>query len=203
MACLPKHRRAMAANHYRKLGSTANQSVLSPNMESPMKSVIILSSIVAVARALSEPPEAEGQTYPDFSVINVDINNLGIASSHDEYCTGAGFPWIWMRRGMAQKESAQSLRNYLIAGRPLSKMVSLKVCFWRQQSDGLSRYAVRPLRRANGTTGGCTLGVSSDGKYVSISILVLVSVTERKSRRPLEKEKDFLLGWLSRRKKRF
>ena len=129
-----------------------------------MRLAIFISSIVALLGLSGARARADKETMVGFQCAGINIEGLHLGA--DDLRTGAGFPWILD----APKDGAT----------PISQVSSIIYVAWpiavengfleAMTYDGkmgwLEQEAVRPLRRVDGTTGGCTLSRRSDGRIM-------------------------------------
>ena len=126
-----------------------------------MKVAIFVSSI-AVLLAFSEAHgQPKGETVSGFQCVGINIKGLQL--SQDDLRTGAKFPLILD----APRDNAKPVRRIstiiYIAWPPVIENGFVKAMSYDGTTGWLEQNAVRPLRRADGTTGGCSLRRRSDG----------------------------------------
>ena len=126
-----------------------------------MKAVVFFSSIVALLTFSEAKAEPEGEIVSGFQCVGINIKGLHL--SQDDLRTGAKFPWMLdAPRDGARPVSGVSTIIY-IAWPPVIENGFVKAMSYDGTTGWLEQNAVRPLRRADGTTGGCTLRRRSDG----------------------------------------
>ena len=129
-----------------------------------MKVAIFVSGIVALLAFSDANGEPEGETVSGFQCVGINIKGLHL--SQDDLRTGARFPWILEApRDDAKAVSGISSIIY-IAWPPAVENGFLKAMSYGGKIGWLEQNAVRPLRRADGTTGGCTLRRRSDDRIM-------------------------------------
>jgi hypothetical protein len=130
-------------------------------MESVMRTAIFVSSIAALLAFSEAHGMTEGETVSGFQCVGINIQGLHL--SEDDLRTGAKFPLILD----APREGAKAVRRIstiiYIAWPPVVENGFVKAMSYDGTIGWLEQNAVRPLRRADGTTGGCTLQRRSDG----------------------------------------
>jgi hypothetical protein len=133
-------------------------------MESVMKAVIFVSSIVALLTFGEVHGQLQGEIISGFQCVGINIPGLHL--SQNDLRTGAKFPWMLdAPRDRAKPVSRVSGIIY-IAWPPVVENGFLKAMSYGGKIGWLEQNAVRPLRRADGTTGGCTLWRRSDGRIM-------------------------------------
>ena len=126
-----------------------------------MKAVVFFSSIVALLTFSEAKAEPEGDMVSGFQCVGINIKGLHL--SQDDLRTGAKFPWMLdAPRDGARPVSGVSTIIY-IAWPPVIENGFVKAMAYDGKIGWLEQNAVRSLRRADGTTGGCTLRRRSDG----------------------------------------
>ena len=90
----------------------------------------------------------------------------GLASSQDDLRTGERFPWMLDAPRDDAKPVGRVSGIIYIAWPPVVENGFLKAMGYGGKIGWLEQNAVRPLRRADGTTGGCTLRRRSDGRIM-------------------------------------
>jgi hypothetical protein len=133
-------------------------------MESVMKAAIYISGIVALLAFSEAHGEPEGETVSGFQCVGINIPGLHLTP--DDLRTGAGFPWMLDAPREGAKAIGQISGIIYIAWPPVVENGFLKAMAYDGKKGWLEQNAVRPLRRANGTTGGCTLRRRSDGRIM-------------------------------------
>src|SRR5271163_304833 len=134
------------------------------NMESVMKAAIFVSGVVALLAFSEAHGEPEGQTISGFQCVGINIPGLHLTA--DDLRTGAGFPWILDAPRDGAKAVARVSGIIYIASPPVVENGFLKAMTYGGKIGWLEQNAIRPLRRADGTTGGCTLRRGSDGRIM-------------------------------------
>jgi hypothetical protein len=126
-----------------------------------MKAVVFVSSIVALLTFSEAHGQPEGEIVSGFQCVGINIKGLQL--SQDDLRTGAKFPLILD----APRDDAKPVRRIstiiYIAWPPVIENGFVKAMSYDGTTGWLEQNAVRPLRRADGTTGGCTLRRRSDG----------------------------------------
>ena len=108
--------------------------------------------------------EPEGEIVSGFQCVGINIKGLHL--SQDDLRTGAKFPWMLdAPRDGAKPVSGVSTIIY-IAWPPVIENGFVKAMAYDGKLGWLEQNAVTPLRRADGTTGGCTLRRRADGRIM-------------------------------------
>ncbi len=129
-----------------------------------MKAANFVSSIVALLAFSEAHGQPERQIISGFQCVGINIPGLHL--SQDDLRTGAKFPWMLdAPKGDAKAVSRVSGIIY-VAWPPVVENGFLKAMNYGGKIGWLEQNAVRPLRRADGTTGGCTLWRRSDGRIM-------------------------------------
>ena len=129
-----------------------------------MKAVVFVSSIVALLTFSEAKAEPEGEIVSGFQCVGINIKGLHL--SQDDLRTGAKFPWMLdAPRDGARPVSGVSTIIY-IAWPPVIENGFVKAMAYGGKLGWLEQNAVTPLRRADGTTGGCTLRRRADGRIM-------------------------------------
>ena len=124
------------------------------------------------------------------------IDKAGLGINDEDYLSGCWLAACICGAACGCTEGRHRARNYFCP-------VPVKDRKWLPQvsygGNGeiawIADNAVRPMRRADGTTGGCTLGgVRMENHVQSSSILALASVTKEKARRPIQGRRANLVG---------
>ncbi len=129
-----------------------------------MKAAIYISGIVALLAFSEAQGEPEGETVSGFQCVGINIPGLHLTP--DDLRTGAGFPWMLDAPRDGAKAIGQISGIIYIAWPPVVENGFLKARAYDGKKGGLEQNAVLPLRRANGTTGGCTLRRRSEGRIM-------------------------------------
>jgi hypothetical protein len=129
-----------------------------------MKAAIFVSCIVLLLTFSEAHGQPEGETVSGVQCAGINIKGLHL--SEDDLRTGAKFPWILN----APREDAKGVSGIstiiYIAWPPVVENGFLKAMSYGGKVGWLEQNAVRPLRRADGTTGGCILRRRSDGRIM-------------------------------------
>ena len=129
-----------------------------------MKAVIFILSIVALLTLTQVSAAPAAEVLSGFQCVGINI--AGLHLSQDDLRTGAGFPSILdAPREGAKIVSGVSTIIY-IAWPPVVENGFLKAMAYGGKIGWLDKNSVRPLRRADGTTGGCTLTRRSNGRIM-------------------------------------
>ena len=126
-----------------------------------MKAAIVLSSVVVLLAFSEAHGQPEGETVSGFQCVGINIPGLHL--SQDDLRTGAGFPWMLDAPRDGAKAVGQVSGIIYIAWPPVVENGFLKTMAYDGKIGWLEQNAVRPLRRADGTTGGCTLWRGANG----------------------------------------
>jgi hypothetical protein len=133
-------------------------------MESAMKVAVFVSSVVALLALGEAHGEQEGVIISGFQCVGINIKGLHIST--DDLRTGAGFPWMLDAPRDDAKAIGQVSGIIYVAWPPTVENGFLKAMAYDGKIGWLEQNAVRPLRRADGTTGGCILRRRSDGRIM-------------------------------------
>src|SRR5208283_1580068 len=132
------------------------------NMESVMKAANFVSIIVALLAFSEAHGQPDGETVSGFQCVGINIPGLHL--SQDDLRTGAKFPMIRDEpRGDAKAVRRISTIIY-IAWPPVVQNGFVKAMSYDGTIGWLEENAVRPLRRPDGTTGGCILRRHANGQ---------------------------------------
>lgn len=126
-----------------------------------MKTVMFLSSIAALLTLSEAHGMPQGEVIPGFQCVGLNINGLHL--SQEDLWTGAREPWILESPTEGAKPVAKVPVIVYIAWPPVVENGFLKAMSLGGKIGWLEENAVRPLRRADGTTGGCTLTRAPNG----------------------------------------
>ena len=129
-----------------------------------MKAAVFVSSIVALLAFREAHGQPEGQIISGFQCVGINIPGLHL--SQDDFRTGAKFPWILDAPKDDAKGVARVSGIIYIAWPPVVENGFLKAMTYGGTIGWLEQNAVRPLRRADGTTGGCTLSGGANGRIM-------------------------------------
>ena len=129
-----------------------------------MKSLVIMSLLSVFIGCSSAVGAPASLKLSDFQCYKLDREKLGI--SDEEYRSGVGLPPVFAEpRADARKVGTEP--GIVFVRYPLKIENGFAQVLRRNGAIAwISDDAVRPMRKANGTEGGCTLAWSSDGKYV-------------------------------------
>jgi hypothetical protein len=130
-------------------------------MESVMKAAIFVSSIVVLLAFSEAHGQPKGETVSGFQCVGINIPGLHL--SQDDLRTGAKFPMIRDEPTDDAKAVRRISTIIYIAWPPVVQNGFVKAMSYDGTIGWLEENAVRPLRRADGTTGGCTLQRRSNG----------------------------------------
>jgi hypothetical protein len=162
-------------------------------METVMKAAYFVSGIVTLLTFSEAHAGPEGETVSGFQCEGINIPGLHL--SQDDLRTGAGFPWMLD----APRDDATGVARVsgiiYIAWPPVVGNGFLKTMSYGGKIGWLEENAVRPLRRSDGTTGGCTLRRRADGWTMFHLEPGLASITEQKPAVPLGGRRALLAGW--------
>jgi hypothetical protein len=133
-------------------------------MEKSMKAVIFVSCIAGLLTFSEAHGQPESEIVTELQCVGINIKALHL--SPDDLRTGAKFPLILD----APREDAKPVRRtstiIYIARPPVVENGFVKAASYDGTTGWLEQNAVRPLRRADGTKGGCTLRRRSDGQIM-------------------------------------
>jgi hypothetical protein len=130
-------------------------------MESVMKAAVMVSGVVALMAFSEAQGQPEGETVSGFQCVGINIPGLHL--SQDDLRSGAGFPWMLDAPRDDAKAVSRVSGIIYIAWPPVVENGFLKAMSYGGKVGWLEQNAVRPLQRADGTTGGCTLRRRADG----------------------------------------
>ncbi len=127
-----------------------------------MKAFHLVSCVVALLAISAAHGQPEGEVVSGFQCVGINIPGLHL--SQDDLRSGARFPLILD----APSEDAKAVRRIstiiYIAWPPVVENGFVKAMSYDGTTGWLEQNAIRPLRRADGTTGGCTLRRRADGQ---------------------------------------
>ena len=126
-----------------------------------MKAAIFVSSIVVLLAFSEAQGQPKGETVSGFQCVGINIPGLHL--SQDDLRTGAKFPMIRDEPRDAAKAVRRISTIIYIAWPPVVQNGFVKAMSYDGTIGWLEENAVRPLRRADGATGGCTLQRRSNG----------------------------------------
>ena len=129
-----------------------------------MKAAIFISGVVALLAFSEAHGQPGSRSVSGFQCVGINIKGLHL--SQDDLRTGAGFPWMLDAPRDGAKAIGQISGIIYIAWPPVVENGFLKAMAYDGKKGWLEQNAVRTLRRANGTTGGCTLRRRSDGRIM-------------------------------------
>ena len=127
-----------------------------------MRAVIFVSSIVGLLTFSEAHAMPQGEVLPGFQCVGLNAKTLNL-SPKDIY-TGAKNPWILNAPSEGAKPVAKVPNIAYMAWPPVVENGFLKAMSLGGQIGWLEEKAVRPLRRADGTTGGCRLSRLPNGR---------------------------------------
>jgi hypothetical protein len=131
-----------------------------------MKTVIVVSGIAALLTFSEAHGMPQGEIIPGFQCVGLNIKGLHL--SQDDLWTAAKNPWILDAPSEGAKAVGRvAIINY-IAWPPVVENGFLKAMTYTGKIGWVEENAVRRMRRADGTMGGCTLIRRPDGRIVSI-----------------------------------
>jgi hypothetical protein len=129
-----------------------------------MKTVIFVSGIAALLTFGEAHAMPQGEVISGFQCVGLNIKDLQI--SQDDLRTGARFPWILDKPSEDAKAVARVGTIIYIVWPPVVENGFLKAMSLGGKMGWVDQNTVRPLRRADGTTGGCTLTRRPDGRII-------------------------------------
>ncbi len=129
-----------------------------------MKAVNFVSCVLALLAFREAHGQPAGERISGFQCVGINIPGLHL--SQDDLRTGAKFPWMLDAPRDDAKGVARVSGIIYIAWPPVVENGFLKAMSYGGKIGWLEEDAVRPLRRADGTTGGCTLWRRSDGRIM-------------------------------------
>jgi hypothetical protein len=130
-------------------------------MEVVMKVAFFVSSVFVFLAFGDAHAHPAGERISGFQCVGINI--LGLHLSQDDLRTGVGFPWILDAPKDDAKGVARVSGIIYVAWPPVIENGFLKAMSYGGKIGWLEQNAVRPLRRADGTTGGCTLWRGANG----------------------------------------
>lgn len=125
---------------------------------------VFVSSLVASLALSGAKATPDIESMSGFQCVGINIEGLHLGA--DDLRTGAGFPWILD----APKDGATAISEVsgiIYVAWPIAvENGFVKAMTYDGKVGWLERIAIRPLRRANGTTGGCMLSRRADGRII-------------------------------------
>ena len=108
--------------------------------------------------------DVNGVPVAGFQCAGINIQELHLTP--DDLRTGVGFPWIKDAPRREANDIAQ-ISSIIYVAWPIDQQNGFtKTMTYNGRIGWLDEKAIRPLRRADGTTGGCTLFRRSDGRVM-------------------------------------
>jgi hypothetical protein len=129
-----------------------------------MRLAIFVSSIVASLAFSGAQARPDMETMSGFQCVGINIEGLHLGA--DDLRTGAGFPWILDAPKDGAKAISQVSSIIYVAWPIAVENGFMKAMTYDGKIGWLEQKAVRPLRRADGTIGGCTLSRRSDSRIM-------------------------------------
>jgi hypothetical protein len=129
-----------------------------------MKAVVFVSCIVALLTFSEARGQPEGEIVSGFQCVGINIKGLHL--SQDDLRTGIKFPSILDAPGNDAKPVRRISTVIYVAWPPVVENGFVKAMSYDGAPGWPEQNAVRPLRRADGTQGGCTLRRRSDGQIM-------------------------------------
>ena len=126
-----------------------------------MKVAIFVSSIVVLLAFSEAYGQAKDEAVSGFQCVGINISGLQL--SQYDLRTGAKFPMILAQPNDHAKAVRRISTIIYIAWPPVVQNGFVKAMSYDGTTGWLEENAFRPLRRADGTTGGCTLQRHSNG----------------------------------------
>ena len=126
-----------------------------------MKAVVFVSSMVALLAFSEAHAQPNGETVSGFQCVGINIPGLHLRQ--DDLRTGARFPMILDEPRDDAKTVGRISTIIYIAWPPVIENGFVKAMSYDGRIGWLEENGVRLLRRADGTTGGCTLQRRSNG----------------------------------------
>jgi hypothetical protein len=126
-----------------------------------MKAAFVVSSTVALLTFSQAHGMAQGEVISGFQCVGLNIKGLHL--SQDDLWTGTKLPWMLDKPSDGAKPVARVSTIIYIAWPPVVENGFLKAITHGGKIGWVEENTVRSLRRADGTTGGCTLTRMPDG----------------------------------------
>jgi hypothetical protein len=123
--------------------------------------------VVGAMIALSESDgyaDIVGTAVSGFQCVGINIETLRLTP--DDLRTGNGFPWILDSPNAEAKRLGQVSTIIYVAAPVTVDNGFIKTMTYNGKIGWLDEKAVRPLRRMDGSTGGCTLSRRPDGRIM-------------------------------------
>ena len=127
-----------------------------------MKTAIFSFTMFALLTCSEAQAVPQGEVIPGFQCVGLNIKGLHL--SKDDLWTAAKNPWILDAPNAGANPVAKVPMIIYIAWPPVVENGFLKAMSLGGKMGWLDENAVRPMRRADGTTGGCTLRRRPDGR---------------------------------------
>ena len=129
-----------------------------------MKTIIVVSGIVALLTFSQAHGMPQGEVIPGFQCVGLNIKGLHL--SQEDLWTAAKNPWILDAPNADAQPVAKVPMIIYIAWPAVVENGFLKAMSLGGKMGWVDQNTVRPLRRADGTTGGCTLTRRPDGRII-------------------------------------
>ena len=131
-----------------------------------MRAAIFVSSIAGLLTFSQAHGMPQGEVIPGFQCVGLNIKGLHL--SQDDLWTGTKLPLILDAPNDDAKPVGRVAIVIYIAWPPVVENGFLKAMTLGGKIGWVEENAVRRMRRADGTMGGCTLIRRPDGRIVSI-----------------------------------
>ena len=129
-----------------------------------MKKVVVLSWAVLLGAMAPSAAMEPGGKLSGFSCVALNVKGLGLTP--EEMWTGRGFPSV-LERPDPQAKPIGGVAQIIYVTWPLKEENGfVQVLFPDGQRGWLERKAIRPLRKADGSIGGCSLFRRADGRIM-------------------------------------